>query len=331
MKINLKLLVFLETALIIILIFITAGYIHKEMPIQTSPQGKNSFGFLSPRVYAGLIQPKSFLIINFNPLQEKLKEYIRKKNITASVYVLNLRDGASMGINEEDNFYPASLNKLPIAILIMKKIEDGELSMDTMIPINDSDRSSTWGTLYKTKEKALPVRVLLEKMLKESDNTAFLILQRQVDNEDLNIILNYLNYFDINPYVHRTENDDSIDTKSMANIFSSLYLSTVLERNDSEYILSLLTKSDFDINKIAKLPSDVRVAQKFGENYYGGNKFLHDCGIMYFNESRIFYCVMTKGLEENEARETIGIFINAIYNYVTRARKTFDTYRAYKE
>lgn len=324
MNIKLKHVVIFETIVIVIILAVLINSYSNNIKIEKQLQGTK---LLSPRIYSGLLEPKSFMIVNFAPLKQNLQFYITENNLNASIYVENLRNGAFMGINERTGFFPTSLNKLPVAILIMKKIEEGELSFDSRLQIRDSDRTDTAGELYKTKEKELPLRFVLEKMLTESDNTALRILLRYVNLDDLQLLLDYYG-IDITLYNQKDkEKNNLISPKSMSNLFSSLYFSTVLEPENSEYILSLLTQTIFDIKKIAKIPDEITVAHKFGENYYANNNFFHDCGIIYIKDSRIFYCIMTKNLEEEKAAETIGFILNEIYNYVVETRAKLDAYK----
>jgi len=328
--VKLKRVVVFESIVIgLLLVALIYSYANNHKINAAAEKNQTKQGLLSPRVYAGLIEPKSFLIVNFAPLKEKVENYISKNNLNVSVYVENLRNGAYMGINEKTGFFPASLNKLPVAILIMKKIEEGDLSLDTMLEIKDIDRTDSSGNFYKTKEKEIPLRVVLEKMLKESDNTALRILLRQVDLEDLQLILDYYG-IDINVDYQKQQKEkhpDLITPKAMSTFLSSIYFSIVLEPKDSEYLLSLLKNTIFDINAAANLPNNITVVHKFGDNYYGTNKFFHDCGIMYIEDSRILYCIMTKDVDKEQAVETIGVIVNEIYHYVEDTRARLKTYK----
>ena len=319
----------------VILFLLAVLLFHKSSSVTGNAQQQaqqNNTGLLSARVYAGILQPKSLLIVNFEPLREKLHEYITNRNLSISVYVVNLRDGADMGINENKGFPPASLNKIPVAILILKKIEKGELSFNTMLDIKDSDRSDAFGTLYRTKEKKLQVRALFEYMLNESDDTAFYVLKNQIDQNDLKFLLSYLDYHSKNMILPKDANYDYakleyVTPNSIYNVFSSLYFSTLLKANDSEYILSLLTNTVFDIRKIAGLPDDVRIAQKFGAEYAGNTKYFHSCGIMYIQSSRIFYCIMTENLEQKDAVAAFNYVVDLTYKYVVDIRKELEEYK----
>ncbi len=93
----------------------------------------------------------------------------------------------------------------------------------------------------------------------------------------------------------------------------------MLTPEHSEYILEQLVNTSFDIRKIAELPENVTVAQKFGVFYTDAKQYMHSCGIIYLGEPRFFYCVMTKDMPLLEAQQAIGEIIHEIYGYVTAA------------
>ncbi len=311
----------------IVIVILLAALLIPLLGNTTEKKQPPTSGLLSQRIYSGLLEPKSFLIVNFAPLKRDLEFTIKENNINASIYVENLRDGAFMGINEKTGFFPASLNKLPVAILIMKKIERGELGFDSVLQIKDTDRTESFGTLYQSVEKELPLKIILEKLLKESDNTALRILLRYVDLEDFQLILDY---YGIDITIYNDESGKStnlISPKSTANLLRSLYFSSVLNPDDSEYILSLLTETAFDVKSIANIPSNVTIAHKFGENFYDSNNYFHDCGIMYIQESRILYCIMTHNPNQKKTVEFVGFTLNQIYNYVIDSKARYEAFK----
>ena len=322
MIIKLKWVVIFQAVAIVLLLALSVNLYYQHTKIKS---GFNVNGLLSTRIYSGLLEPKSFLIVNFAPLKTELNEYIKSNDVNVSIYVENLRNGAYMGIDERTGFFPGSLNKLPIAILIMKQVEEGKLSMDTMLEIKDSDRTDSSGELYKTKDTSLPLEVVMEKMLKESDNTALRVLLRYIDLNDLQFMLDYYG-LDISVDYGR-DHVDLITPKAMSGLFLSLYFSTVLEPKNSEYLLSLPTETDFNIKEIAGINENVVIAHKFGVHYYSGNRYFHDCGIIYIDEKRVFYCIMTKDLEEDKAVATMGFALNRIYTYMKDTDSLLGSYR----
>ena len=317
---TLKWIALLEGLLIILLLGILVYTGTKNPATAISNVPKN--GLLSPRVYAGLLPSKSFLILNFAPLREALNNYTLKNNYNVSVYVVNLRDGASFGVNAGKGYPPASLNKIPLAILIMRKIENSDLTLGSRLTIHDEDRTNSFGNLYKTGEK-ISTEVLLQRMLRDSDDTAFHVLRHEIDRRELDLLLDYSDYFS----KESISAQEYITPRSVYALFSSLYLSTILEPEHSEYILTQLTNTVFDIQSAAQLPKNVTIAQKFGYEYLQGEPYFHDCGIMYISDMRIFYCIMTKDLDRNKAAGIVGTIVHEIYQYVLETRKKLDTYR----
>ena len=315
----------IESCIIVVLLFSTAFlYLDKKESKEKSKTGDRG-GLLSTRIYTGLLEPKSLLILNYAPLRKSFKDFISENNVNVSIYVENLRSGAYMGIDERRGYSAASLSKVPLAMLIMKKIEEKKLSFDTLLEINETSRTKTWGNLYSSSENKLTVGILIKKMLSESDNTAFNVLFLYPDMEDMQLLLNYLDYYS-------EESDESseeylITPKSMYNVFSSLYFSTFLNAENSEYILSSLTNTTFDIKSLAELPSNATVAHKFAAKYNGTYRGFHDCGIIYYNEQRVFYCVMTKDMSYETAVQVVGAVVNKIFYYSLGTRQELDTYK----
>ena len=322
---NLKQVILAETGIIIILAVLFGYLYYHPLSSVSIPED----GLLSPRVYAGIIEPQSYMVLNYEPLRKYFVEYIEKNHYNMSIYVVNLRDGASLGINQREGYYPASLNKVPLAILILKEVEEGHLSLDQKLPIRPEDRSNASGSLFKTTEKELSIRTLLEAMLVESDNTAYLALEELRKERDFDILLwSYYGYFDMKTTAEGSIRDDSIITpRGVYNLFSSLYLSTVLTPENSEYVLSLLSRSTFNLHKVIGSPSDVVIAHKFGNGAHLNPVQFHDCGILYLKHSRIFYCVMTKGFREDKGIKVVGETVAAIYQYTLDARHFFDAYK----
>ena len=327
---NLKLIIILETILILILIIIIL-YISIIPNIIPSTLNENIYCskhyyddkicLLSPKVYTKITPAEDYLILNLKPLQQNITDYINtQKTNNISVYILNLRDSSSFGINSNQKYLAFSLNKLPVAILTLKKVEEGKLSLDTILPIESEDKDSAFGTLYSKNVTQLSIRELLRLMLSESDNTALNVLSKESTLEELHNLSVYLNYYtdDVPSITDSTQNSYEITAKTTSNLFSSLYLSTILKPEDSKLILSDLANNSFDIKKYANISDNVTISQKYGEYYSSENnmKDFYDCGIIYVNDSRFFYCVMTTRIDYENASNVVGTIVNKVYNFM---------------
>lgn len=321
-----KIKILLVGQLILILALLLLAFSEYQSLHTTKAQESNEYPLLAGRINSHILESQSYLTFNYDDLQREFEDYIMRNNLQVSVYVENIVNGASMGINTEDQYQPASMGKVTIAILILKKIERGELQLDTKLPILDSDRDTNSGTLYLENVTEAPVSFLLQKMLQDSDNTALHVLERNTDGEDyVTLLQKYYGYYDNTILDENTPN--LVNVLTMYNIYSSLYLSTVLDANSSQYVLELLSNTTFPIHELAEIPNNVTIAQKYGMKYDSSDAYFHDCGIMYINNMRIFYCVMTKGLNPNDGAEVIGVLVNRIYTYSLQSQSTSDTYK----
>ena len=333
-----KAVVVVQTTVILVLIGLLVSHTH-IMPASTR---QNNLLALATRYDS---EETRASVISFEPLRESMLEFIRDNTLDVAVYVVNLRNGVSFGVNEEKGAFPASLNKVPVAIMAMREVEKGNLKMDSMVPIT-GDIIKSNSVLFSTSNEAitlapiaddiyknnkeLPLHVLMENMLQKSDNNALRILSTQINKKDL---LEFYSYIDVDAYgsydyAASKVSNRLLSAKALSNIFLSLYHSTILEPKNSQYILSLLADTTFDARKIAQLPPHVKIAHKFG--VYDDAKMAHmfrDCGIIYSGKSRVLYCIVIQNQPEGEAINLTGRMIKAIHNYVLNNEITLDEHQ----
>jgi len=302
-------------ALAIILLIALAIYIY-----QNPKPPKPHEGLLSQRVYSQLLDSQNHLLYSLDPLEQTLRDKIHVENLSMSVYIVNLRNGAQIGINEEREFDPLSINKLPIAILIMRKVERNELAMDTLLEITAESAAEGPGDLYMHVGETRTVEELMHAMLSQSDNTAAFMLLREIPVDEIKELSTYLDYYKIP--ANKSSSNSFLLTTPEANyaLFTSLFLSSILNPQDSEYILRELTNTSFDITTAANLPADITVAQKYGEYYSDKESLFNSCGIIYITDERFFYCAITAGLPEKDAKQEIGGVVNTLYQYISQSR-----------
>ncbi|MCX6597142.1 MAG: class A beta-lactamase [Acidobacteria bacterium] len=100
----------------------------------------------------------------------------------AGVSVRHVESGRSASWRGGEAFYAASTRKIPIAIQILARIDEGQERMDRMVTIAPRDLSPGSSTMYQLVNKsglALSIRNLMELMLLVSDNSATDILLRE--------------------------------------------------------------------------------------------------------------------------------------------------------
>lgn len=246
--------------------------------------------------------PESISVGTRIGLQERIEAFIddavTKGTLShASVYFRDLNNGPWFGIGEERDFYPASLLKLPLAMSLYQLAETDQTLMDTYITydgsrVGDVEETQPYQPHARLeKDKEYSVEELVGLMLRESSNEAALILSQIIGLENIQKV-----YRDFGQEMPLSGQELPIDVHTYASFFRILYNATYLDRDDSEKILKFLTESTFKDGIIAGVSSDIQVAHKFGTRSLEGNeRQLHDCGIVYADETPYILCIMSQG------------------------------------
>jgi len=117
-------------------------------------------------------------------LQRLEREIARLAAVSGGVVgvtAIHLESGRRVSMNGTDRFPMASTFKVPIAVQLLTRIDKGEVKLDQMIEIKQSDLHPGSGTLMDLFNKgglALSVRNLMELMLLISDNSATDVMLR---------------------------------------------------------------------------------------------------------------------------------------------------------
>jgi beta-lactamase class A len=252
----------------------------------------NDYPLIDP---ARQLIPQSDYIINIQSLRDYLTTIGDQYPDQVSIYYEQLNSGANISINKNLRLFPASLTKLPLAIVVAKKVEEKEWQWDTKLTVEQSDIDSGSGGLYKTVKPGdqLSIDSLLMQLVTNSDNTAQNILLRSVQKDDLDEIITEVgleDLFDAQGY---------ISAKEYSRLLRVLYTSSYLERVHSQKILELMAQENFHDYLSQGIPSDVTFAHKFGENRAQG--IFADSGIVYQDNHPFMITVILKGKDSSDA------------------------------
>ena len=227
-------------------------------------------------------------ILQYNSLRGKIINDIR--NVTAlenaGVYVQDIRTGSWMGINERQTFFPASLLKIPVMMVILKKVDRGEMKLTDSVTLMEEDLDGGAGDLYISGAGATrTVWELIKEMILSSDNTAKNALKRYISPAEMNSIFEHVGIS--NPYINSSA---GVSPRGFNRLFKSLYYSTYLTPEMSERAIDISMDTTREDLLTQGTPVEVRVAHKYGQTL--GQ--LHDCGIVYHPTNPYFICIMTK-------------------------------------
>ncbi|MDD2487261.1 MAG: class A beta-lactamase-related serine hydrolase [Candidatus Gracilibacteria bacterium] len=235
-----------------------------------------------------------------------------------SYYFRLLKNGSTFGYNEKKEFIPASLIKMPLAIAYFKLSESNPELLKKKVLIDKLDFNVGKRNIGEDNVKignTYTIYELIENMLINSDNIATVLLFDYIGEKKLKEVYSELGLKNIDFH-----NPDSvkISSKDYSSFFRILYNSSYLNRNSSETILSILSKSSFKIGLRALLPKDLIISNKFGERGIekSNETQLHDCGIIYANDNPYILCVMTKGEDFKDLAYIIENISKIVYENI---------------
>ena len=248
------------------------------------------------------------LIVNFQPLRDYLNDkYETDPNV--SVYFEYLPTGASIAIHKDAEFYPASLLKVPVAMAVAKKIEKGEWKWTNELALMSPDKDEHFGDLYKEKTGAtFAIEELVRRSLSDSDNTAHFILIRNLEIEEISDVYNHMGLKQF------LSTEGKMSAKQYSVLLRSLYNASYVSENNSQKLLSYLSRSQFNDFLQSGIPADVSFAHKIG---IADDTITYlDSGIAYVKSRPYLLTVMVQSKEKTMAKGIMKNISENVYNYV---------------
>ncbi|MEN9613909.1 MAG: hypothetical protein RLZZ347_216 [Candidatus Parcubacteria bacterium] len=283
---------------------------------------RGKYNLINPLLVCGNTDSKDF--DEYNDLKLKIQKVINAKITdgsakTVSVYFRS--NGKWLGINENEKYSPASLNKVPIMMAYYKKAEEnpGILSQELIYDGSfDQNKQETFRSEYDITPGAYTIENLIKAMIVNSDNNALILLYNNIDHNSLKEV-----YTDLGLSVTSDSGlIDSISAKEYSYFFRLLYNATYLNDTYSERAMELLASASFPQGIRSGIPKNTTIAQKFGErstpnkNGIDIERELHDCGIV-FNQTHPYnICIMTRGTNFEQLSNTIKAVSTVVYQEI---------------
>lgn len=120
-------------------------------------------------------------IIKETLLRHFVKKEVKENEVAGAMTGVTITDLATQrtifGHEQETEHFAASINKIPVALLVLEDLHAGKLDLDQMMTWQESDRRGGFG-LYDQPSSPLqaPLRDVLYDMLNRSGNTAVRIV-----------------------------------------------------------------------------------------------------------------------------------------------------------
>ena len=197
---------------------------------------------------------------------KEIKKYLESRIGKYSFFFEDLKSGYVYGYNENVFMTAAGCMKLPIAVSLIKAVEDKKVDFMDKIKIQTSDKVYGTGIIHEFNEREYTVFELMVIMLIQSDNTAANKIIDIVGMEQINedIIAMGLK----NTRLNRKTNDERTDITDIENITTAYDLSkiwkhlsngTFLSKDNGQMLIDILRRQQIK-NKLALyIPDDLKI------------------------------------------------------------------------
>ena len=233
--------------------------------------------------------------------------------ISASVYIRDYKEGTWTSLNEEEQYEPGSLFKVPILIAYLKTEEiqpgtlDKELSFDHPFAMDKNvafkSKSIQLGQKYKVRE-------LLKYMITYSDNNATALLNNNLKPEVLTKL-----FVSLGLQIPDIKASHYYFTAKQYSLFMrALYNASYLSIDHSEFAAELLSTCEFKDGIENGIPKGTKIAHKFGESGTPQEMQLHESAIVYLKDNPYLITIMTKGKDNKTLCKLITEISATVYN-----------------
>lgn len=195
-----------------------------------------------------------------------IKKYLESRIGEYAFFFEDLKSGFVYGYNENVSMTAAGCMKLPIAISLIKAVEDKKVDFMDRIKIESSDKVYGTGIIHEFNERDYTVFELLVIMLIQSDNTAankiIDIVGMEKINEDIltmGLKNTKLNRKTADERTQSSEIENITSAYDLSRMWKHLYKGTFLSEEHGQMLIDILRRQQIK-NKLALyIPDDLKV------------------------------------------------------------------------
>ncbi len=186
-----------------------------------------------------------------------IKKYLDTREGTYSFYFEEINSGYLYGFHENKEMLSAGCIKLPLAIALLKEVENGKIELQSKIKIEVEDKThGSNGIIHEFSGKEYSISDLLIAMLMQSDNTAankiIEILSKERIGElfkNMGLKNTKLKRITTDIKLEQDELENTTSSFDLSHCFKLLYLKIFLNEENSNLLINILKKQQVT-NKI---------------------------------------------------------------------------------
>lgn len=233
-------------------------------------------------------------------LKSQTKNLIKKSPGNYSVYFADLNEPDAFGINHQEIFTGASVNKIPIVAVLYNLSDKEKIDLDEKVTLQKVDIQG-YGTgklRYEKPGTIYSLKTLAKLALQQSDNTAAHILASKIG---VPVIQRTINSWGLTQTDIENNKTSAYD---MYLLFKRIYQAKVTSVAKTQELFGFMIDTDIEDRLPALLPSTAHIYHKTGDTVGS----IHDVGIIQKNGTVFFLAIFTSdiGNKEKETKQTIA-------------------------
>lgn len=270
-------------------------------------------------------------------LQSRIKHSIDQTDGHIGVAVIDMENSDTVLINGNDRFPMQSVYKFPLALAVLRRVDDGTLSLRQTIHLTKEDlHPNTWSPLrdkYPNADVDVTLDEVLSATVSNSDNNACDILFRLIGGTGVvDKFVHDLGVKDIaivatEEEMHRdwnTQYRNWSTPAAMAQLLCKFFRDSILSAGSREYLWQLMVRTTTGQRRIkGLLPDGTIVAHKTGlsdTNEKGITAATNDVGIIVLPRNKhlaLAVFVSDSRADESTREHTIARIARAAWDVLT--------------
>jgi beta-lactamase class A len=226
--------------------------------------------------------------------------------LTASLYLRDFDNANWTSINADEKYTPGSILKIPLMMTILENEEATTGFLNRKIPFTLKLVYAKGSKQFIVPKyqieygKSYTYEELLRYMIVYSDNLAYTLLRNTISTEVQDRLYEELGL----PKPTYDSLTVPLTVRECSVFMESLINASVLNRNNSEYALDMLTRTTFKDGVVKGIAdSTILIAHKFAEGGTTVHKELHETAVVYLGTKPYLLTIMTRGKDNVDYAE----------------------------
>jgi beta-lactamase class A len=285
---------------------------------------KNSVGDFTVKLVSEKTIPSIFRIqisntqIDMEGLKKEVNQILSNEAQNYGVYIYDITRDSVLGLNHDKVFPPASISKVPIAILALRDVDAGKLKLTQTYQLKKKNQIPGDGLSKMKAGSYLTLDQYINYMIVQSDNTAMTTIEEILGgtakiNQRSKDELGIKTYF---------RDPHEATAQEIGNVMFGIYKGKYLSKTSNDYLLNYLknTGSWLQDRIPAKLPKDkgIEVAHKIGQISTEKGCACADAGIVYGEKADFIVVVINEDTTMTSAREKISSITRVTYEMLNK-------------